>query len=209
MLEPSVVAWRNSAGATLVNLGEPSVSDELEANVRKRASRQDREAFRALVVAHQHAVHAVLAQMLFRAALADVEDLAQETFLRVHRALPRFEDHGPGHLRKWIVTIAARVAIDHLRRKRLPLESFDETVHRLPSRETDELAQFRRLGQRVEAALAELGAEQRSVLVLRQLHGLEYQEIAEALQIDLGTVKSRLHRARTRLEQLLIKERVG
>jgi RNA polymerase sigma-70 factor, ECF subfamily len=187
----------------------PSVPDETDANARKCALREDRAAFRALVVAHQHAVHAVLAQLLFRGAVADVDDLAQETFLRVHRALPRFEDHGPGRLKKWIVTIAARVAIDHLRRKRLPLESFDETVHRLPSREADELAQFRRLGQRVEAALAELGAEQRSVLVLRQLHGLEYQEIADALQIDLGTVRSRLHRARAKLELLLIKERVG
>lgn len=184
----------------------PDDADEI---ARKRALRGDRDAFRALVVGHQHAVHAVLAQMLLRGAIADVEDLAQETFLRVHRALPRFEDHGPGHLKRWIVTIAARVAIDHLRRRRLPLESFDETVHRLPSRSADELAQFRRLGHRVEAALAELGDEQRSVLVLRQLHDLEYQEIADALQIDLGTVKSRLHRARSKLQQLLVEERVG
>lgn len=185
------------------------MSDEHDGAARKRALRADREAFRALVIAHQHAVHAVLAQVLLRGSLADVEDLAQETFLRVHRALPRFEDRGPGHLKRWIVTIAARVAIDHLRRKRTPHESFDETVHRLPTAGTDELAGFRRLGHRVEAALTELGAEQRSVLVLRQLHGLEYQEIADALQVDLGTVKSRLHRARAKLQQLLIKERLG
>lgn len=168
-----------------------------------------REAFRALVLAHQHAVHAVLAQMLFRGAIADVEDLAQETFIRVHRALPRFEERGPGRLEKWIVTIAARVAIDHLRRRRAPAESFDETVHRLPTAGADELAQFRRLGERVEKALAEIGAEQRSVLVLRQLHGLEYQEIADALQLDLGTVKSRLHRARARLQELLARSESG
>jgi RNA polymerase sigma-70 factor (ECF subfamily) len=82
-------------------------------------------------------------------------------------------------------------------------------VHRLPTPSADELAQFRRLGERVEKALAELGAEQRSVLVLRQLHGLEYQEIADALQIDLGTVKSRLHRARARLQELVARSESG
>ena len=173
-------------------------------DARKHSVREGGDAFRALVVAHQHAVHAVLAQMLFRGCIADVEDLAQETFLRVHRALPRFEPREPAQLKRWIVTIAARVAIDHLRLKRWPTESFDETVHPLASTSADELAQFRRLGREVEAALASLGDEQRNVLVLRQLHGLEYQEIADALQIDLGTVKSRLHRARAKLEQLLV-----
>ena len=167
------------------------------------------DAFRAIVLAHQHAVHAVLAQMLFRGSLADVDDLAQETFMRVHRGLPRFEDRGPGRLEKWIVTIAARVAIDHLRRRRAGHESFDETVHRLPTSGADELARFRRLGQRVEEALRELGPEQRAVLVLRQLHGLDYQEIADALGIDLGTVKSRLHRARAKLQELLARSESG
>jgi RNA polymerase sigma-70 factor (ECF subfamily) len=166
-------------------------------------------AFRALVVDHQDAVHAVLAQMLFRGATADVDDLAQETFLRVSRALPRFEPREPGHLARWIKTIAARVAIDHLRRKRPAVESFDERVHHLGGASADELAQFRRLGARVEAALTELGDEQRSVLVLRQLHGLDYREIADALQIDLGTVKSRLHRARARLRELTFEEKSG
>lgn len=174
-----------------------------------RAGRGQREAFRALVVDHQHAVHAVLAQILFKGALADVDDLAQETFLRVHRALPSFEPREPGHLARWVKTIAARVAIDHLRRKRPTTESFDERVHHLGSASADELAHFRQLGARVEAALVEIGDEQRSVLVLRQLHGLDYQEIADALQIDLGTVKSRLHRARAKLMQLTSEEKSG
>ncbi len=169
----------------------------------------DREGFRALVLAHQHVVHAVIAQLLLRGSLADVEDLAQETFMRVHRGLPRFEWHDAAHTKKWIVTIAARVAIDYLRRKRAPTESFDETVHRLSPAETDELVRFRRLGERIEAALAELGDEQRSVLVLRQLHGLDYQEIADLLGVDLGTVKSRLFRARAKLQQAARKESSG
>jgi RNA polymerase sigma-70 factor, ECF subfamily len=173
------------------------------------ALREQRKAFRALVLDHQHAVHAVLAQILFRGALADVDDLAQETFLRVHRALPRFEPREPAHRERWIKTIAARVAIDHLRRKRPSTESFDERVHRLDGASADELARFRQLGAHVEAVLAEMGDEHRSVLVLRQLHGLDYQEIADALQIDLGTVKSRLHRARAKLHQLTVEEKSG
>jgi RNA polymerase sigma-70 factor (ECF subfamily) len=184
------------------------VADDDDGSPRAPTAREGRDAFRALVAAHQHAVHAVIAQLLLHGSVADVEDLAQETFLRVHGALPRFEGDS-AHLKKWIVTIAARVAIDHLRRKRVNHESFDETVHRLATAGADELAQFRRLGARVEAALVELGVEHRSVLVLRQLHGLEYQEIADTLQIDLGTVKSRLHRARAKLEQLLVQERSG
>lgn len=168
-----------------------------------------RERFRAVVVAHQHVVHAVLAQLLFRGTLADVEDLAQETFVRVYRGLPRFEWREPAQLKRWVVTIAARVAIDHLRIKRVPIEPFDETVHRISPHGADELTRFRKLGDRIEAVLAELGDEQRSVLVLRQLHGLDYQEIADALELDLGTVKSRLHRARAKLQQALLKEHSG
>lgn len=182
--------------------------NDAEDRAERRPARAAPEAFRALVVAHQRAVHAVLAQLLFRGSLADVDDLAQETFVRVHRALPRFAGDD-AHKRKWIVTIAARVAIDHLRRGRGGDEPFDESVHVLPSASADELAQYRRLEQRVETALAELGAEQRAVLVLRQLHGFEYQEIAELLGIDLGTVKSRLHRARAKLEHSLAEERSG
>lgn len=147
--------------------------------------------------------------MLFNSSTADVDDLAQETFLRVFRGLPRFEDKGPGRLKKWILTIAARIAIDHLRRTRPPQETFDEAVHGPSTARTDELAQFRHLSDRVDRALGELGAEQRSVLVLRQLHAFDYQEIADILQIDLGTVKSRLHRARARLRNALTEEPSG
>jgi RNA polymerase sigma-70 factor (ECF subfamily) len=174
-----------------------------------RGSQPDRSAFRALVLAHEPAVHALLARIVFRGAVADVDDLAQETFIRVHRALAQFEDRGPRSLEKWILTIATRVAIDHLRKHHRPHEPFDEGVHRLPMPTTDELSRLRRLSDRVERVLAELSAEQRAVLVLRDFHELEYREIADALGLDLGTVKSRLHRARTSVREALRKERSG
>ncbi|MGH1346201.1 MAG: RNA polymerase sigma factor [Nannocystales bacterium] len=165
--------------------------------------------FRDLVRAHQHDVHAVLARVLFRAALGDVDDLAQETFLRVHRSLSDLEDRGPAARRKWILTIAARIAIDHLRRRSFADAPFEEDVHRLPVPETDELARFRRLEARVEVALAGLTPEHRAVLVLRDLYGFEYAEVATSLELDLGTVKSRLHRARTRVRRALGKDGSG
>lgn len=171
--------------------------------------RVDEDEFRALVRAHERDVHAVLAQVLFRATLGDVDDLAQETFLRVHRSLPQFADRGPAARRRWILTIAARIAIDHLRKRTFADLPFDEDVHRLPVPATDELARFRRLEARVEAALSELSPEQRAVLVLRDLHGFEYAEVAASLQLDLGTVKSRLHRARQRVRRALQKDGNG
>ena len=165
--------------------------------------------FRALVRAHERDVHAVLAQVLFRATLGDVDDLAQETFLRVHRALPQFVERGAGARRRWVLTIAARIAIDHLRKRSFADLPFDEDVHRLPVAGTDELARYRRLEARVEVALRELTPEHRAVLVLRDLHGFEYAEVASSLGLDLGTVKSRLHRARQRVRTALKKDGNG
>lgn len=171
-------------------------------------SSSSRDAFRALVIEHQRAVHAVIAGIVFRGSIADVDDLAQEAFVRVHRALRSFEDRGPGALRRWILTIAARVAVDHVR-SRKPMTSFNEQVHCLRSRSADELARFRQLSRRVEAALDRLSPDQRAVLVLRDLYELDYREIAESTGADLGTVKSRLHRARAIVRNALEEERSG
>ena len=168
----------------------------------------DRAAFRALVIDHQRAVFAVISGVLLRGSIADVEDLAQETFVRVHRALPDFEERGPDSLRRWILTIAARVAVDHVRRRK-PHEPFDEGVHHLRSSAADELAKFRQLSVRLEAALDRLNPDQRAVLILRDLHGLDYRDVAKMLGADLGTVKSRLHRARDNVRNALKEENSG
>jgi len=165
--------------------------DELDELTLKRAQRGDDRACRELVRAYERRVFALLGRLLGR----DVEDLAQETFLRVFRALPAFSPAGPARLSTWILTIATRLALDELRRKRPQLPAPDAS---LPPE-----AEARALGRAIERAVAALAPDFRAAFLLREYHGLEYDEIARALEVDLGTVKSRLSRARAALREAL------
>lgn len=180
---------------------------ELDELTVRRAQRGDREARRALIERYQAPVHALLYRMLHPAGRGEVvEDLAQETFLRVLGALPRFSPVGPARLSTWILTIAARLAIDEARgpqRRARPLRLLAATAPPPEPRPDDE-AQRRSVAAAVRRAIAGLSPEHRAVLLLREYHDLDYPEIAQALQIDLGTVKSRLSRARAALREALL-----
>ncbi len=178
---------------------------ELDELTLERAKRGDALAFRELVRIHQGPVHALLGRMLIGvASFAEIEELAQETFVRVHRALPSFEHRGPGRLPKWILTIASNLAIDAMRsRKPRPLPLDEESASGDDS--ADELARRRRIARALEIAIAALPEDQRAVFLLREYHDFEYEEIAEALRINLGTVRSRLSRARAALRESLAK----
>lgn len=172
----------------------------------ERAKRGDEAAFRALVDAYKSAVFGLLSRMLVpRGRRALVEDLAQETFLRVFRALRSFGRDGRTNLLAWILTIASRLALDELRKPNLttPLDA----VPNLRSVErADARAEHRDAAFRVERALAAMAPEYSIVFMLRVGSGLEYDAIAHALGIDIGTVKSRLSRARAELRKALDEE---
>jgi RNA polymerase sigma-70 factor (ECF subfamily) len=171
---------------------------ELDDVTLARAQRGDTAACRALVERYQRPVFAILGRMCGRGR---AEDLAQETFLRVFKALAGFDRGGAARLSTWIVTIATRLALDELRRRPLRTVELDE---RLPSTSrADESAERRALDAALRRAITDLGPEQRAVVLLREVHGLEYEEIARALEVDLGTVKSRLARARAALRAAL------
>ena len=175
---------------------------ELDELTLRRAQRGDEAAWRELVTRHQHAVHGLIWRLLAGRSRHRAEDLSQETFVRVLRALPRFDLHGPAKLHTWILTIATRLALNELRRPEmgsLPDE---------PPAAEDAYApvERRRLAARIGAAMAALPPYQRATVVLRELHGLDYEEIAAALDIDVGTVKSRLSRARVALREALREE---
>jgi RNA polymerase sigma-70 factor (ECF subfamily) len=125
-------------------------------------------------------------------------DVAQETFMRVFRALPDWDPRGSARLSTWILTVATRAAIDELR-KRTPTGALVDVVDSAPPPPTE----LRSLRHAIERALGELVPEFRAVFVLREFHELSYQEIAGALDIDVGTVKSRLSRARAELRVAL------
>jgi RNA polymerase sigma-70 factor (ECF subfamily) len=178
--------------------------DDLDEITLTRARRGDQAAFASLVRRYQRPVHAVIGRILTGvASRAEVDELAQDVFLRVYRALPGFESQGPGRLTKWILTIAGRLAIDELRRARLPTDRAD--ADRIPAAgpSADAAATQGQLAAAVVRALETLTPEQRATFVLREFHDFEYDELARALDVDLGTVKSRLSRARTALRAAL------
>ncbi|HEU5057568.1 MAG TPA: sigma-70 family RNA polymerase sigma factor, partial [Kofleriaceae bacterium] len=179
--------------------GSAASPAELDELTLRRAQRGEPAACRALVERYQRPVFALLHRMMGAARRDRVEDLAQETFLSVFRSLGQFAPLGPARLSSWILTIASRRAIDDLRRagEAVPAALQDDALVS-PAR-ADERARRRDLGQRVERAIGDLGPDFRAAFLLREVHGLEYAEIARALSIDLGTVKSRLSRARAAL----------
>ena len=141
------------------------------------------------------------------------QDLVQETFIRVYRHLHRFDQSKK--FSTWIYTIASNLAKNELRnRSRNPLILFQaikknwEADHRPLEFEDstyspDELFRKRDLREKVELAVAELPEHHRVVFVLRELEGKSYDEISEITGVTLGTVKSRLNRARNRFAQII------
>jgi RNA polymerase sigma-70 factor, ECF subfamily len=183
----------------------PRGAPELDDVTLRRAQRGEAAACRLLVERYQGAVFALLGRVLGSRHRPFVEDLAQDTFLAVFRRLPEFSPVGPARLSTWILTIASRRAIDLLRRKE-PAGAMTLGVAIAP----DDIAadgaddrERRQLAAAIEAALAELAPPYRAAFVLYELHGLDYAEIAKALEIDAGTVKSRLSRARAALRTAL------
>ena len=166
----------------------------------RRAQRGDERAWRDLVERYQQPIHALIWRLLAGRARHRVEDLVQETFVRVLRALPAFDLAGPATLSTWMLTIATRLALNDLRRPEHGSIEVEPTAHE----RTDDPAERRRLGAAIATGVAALPDAQRAVLVLREYHDLDYQEIADVLELDLGTVKSRLARARTALRDHLV-----
>ena len=176
---------------------KPEGLDELSL---RRAQRGDERAWRDLIERYQRAVHALVWRLLAGRARHRTEDLVQETFVRVLRALPKFDPSGPATLGTWILTIATRLVLNELRRPEMQALS-DEP---LAVDRTDASAERRRLAAAIAEGVAKLPEAQRAVLVLREFHDLDYTEIADVLELDVGTVKSRLSRAREALREHLI-----
>jgi RNA polymerase sigma-70 factor (ECF subfamily) len=173
---------------------------ELDERTLGRAVRGDADAARALVELYQTRVFALVSRMLSGRGRATIEDAAQDTFLDVFRRLGKFEPAGRAKLSTWILTIAARRSIDELRRRRPTLLPDPERAGEVRA---DDRAVQREQAAAIEAALRELTPDLRAAFLLREYHELEYVEIASALEIDLGTVKSRLSRARAALRERL------
>lgn len=184
--------------------GAPADTGEVDAATLARAQARDPAAMTAFVRRYERRVYALVFRLLAGRPEAR-EDVAQECFLKVLRALPRFEPDLRARPSTWVLTIATRTCLDVLRRP-------DRVASPLPgpvasaAASPEESAAERQLGRRVEAAMARLPEEARAVLVLRAYHDFDYDEIAAALGLPVGTVKSRLGRARDALRAALEEE---
>lgn len=160
-------------------------------------------AFDEIVRRYQRRVYATALRIVRRHDLAD--DVTQEAFLRAHRALASFDRERP--FGPWICRIAANLAINHVRSPQSREEALDEAgLGESPASGADgPLSAVLENEARalLEAAVARLPAEQRAVFVLRTFEDLSYSEIAEALDLSVGTVMSRLSRAREKLRASL------
>lgn len=163
--------------------------------------RGEAEAFEALVVTYQHRVFSIAVRML--GDRSEAEDVAQEVFLRVHRSIRGFR--GEAKLSTWLYAITSRLCLNRLKSGSHQRKAGETALERIADGRPDPGATLEasELDAALHRAIAELDDERRIVVVLRDLHGLSYEEIATALDLELGTVRSRLHRARMELKERL------
>ncbi len=154
----------------------------------------DTSAFGTLVLRYRQLVLGIAYRVCGDAALA--EDVAQDTFVRVWNRLHTFRPEGS--MRGWLCRIATNMTIDALRRQR-PTVDVEQVALEAPGGRPEAAALRSERAAAVRSAIAKLPVETRATLVLREYEGMSYQEIADSLEIPVGTVKSRLNDARRRL----------
>jgi RNA polymerase sigma-70 factor (ECF subfamily) len=130
---------------------------------------------------------------------SDAEEVAQETFVRVFRGLAAFR--GDSQLSTWIYRLTVNAALSHLARRGRRQEVSDDVLTDVPA--APEPERDPALASRIEAALAQLPAGYRAILVLHDVEGLSHEECAAILECRIGTCKSQLHKARARMRDLL------
>ena len=175
--------------------------NELDLELVKRVQRGEKSAFDLLVLKYQHRIGAVIGR--FVPDHAEAQDIAQESFMRAYRALANFR--GDAQFYTWLYRIAVNTAKNHLvAMKRRPPTSdveVDDAEHftgaRMQDNDTPEHELLREeIAREVSETVASLPEELRQAITLREVDGLSYEEIAETMDCPIGTVRSRISRAR-------------
>jgi RNA polymerase sigma-70 factor (ECF subfamily) len=196
-----MVEWPALRGGEILN--------DSETDLVQRCRAGDEAAWRDLVARHTRRVFGIAYRFVGR--VDEAEDLTQEIFVRIYQSLDRYRNT-EGAFTTWVSTVARNLAIDNYRRRReekLRQDHDPGTLERMPSNQESPL---RALEQEdrvrlVHRGLKSLPADLREPLVLCDLQGLPYDEIAATLQIPLGTVKSRINRGRLELAKRLVAAR--
>ena len=185
---------------------------EQELTIIRRVQHGDTEAFSVLVAAYEKNVFNVALQLTGNRE--DAQDMAQEAFLKAYNSLPSFR--GDSKFSSWLYRIVSNVCLDFKRRQsRRPSSSLtveDDEGETLQldiadeSQSPEALLERKLTREAVRRGLASLPDEQRQILLLREIQGLSYEEIAEAMDLEPGTVKSRIFRARKKLCAFLLQD---
>ena len=170
-----------------------------ERNLVERCRRGDEGAFQELVEEHRSLVFALIARVI--PDRSRTEDAAQDVFLRMYRGLPYFR--GESRLSTWIYRIVANVCAQEAARRPAPASLDDDRARppapAAPDRQLSDLE----LRERLEKAIARLPPNQRLLVAAHYLEGIQYEDLAEALDIPMGTVKTHLYRAKQQLRRML------
>ena len=187
---------------------------EIDQALVERVQKGDKAAFELLVAKYHRKIIRLVSRLVRDAA--EVEDVTQEAFIKAYRALPQFR--GESAFYTWLYRIAVNTAKNHLatQGRRAPTsteanaeeaETFAEADQRRDINTPESLLMSKQIAQTVNAAMEALPDELRTAITLREIEGLSYEEIAEAMGCPIGTVRSRIFRAReaiaSRLRPLL------
>lgn len=173
----------------------------------QKAQEGDRKAFEALITLHSRGVYNLA--LGYTGRHHDAEEIAQTVFLKAWKALPQFR--GGAGFSTWLYRLTLNACTDHYRREKkrrgdLSLDDPDLAPIRDTAPSPEEIVLRREEQAILRKALAELPEQHRVVLILREMDGLDYKEIAQVLEVEMGTVKSRLARARRALRDKLLSE---
>jgi RNA polymerase sigma-70 factor (ECF subfamily) len=183
---------------------------DIDQQLVERVQRGDKAAFDLLVTKYQRKIFRLLSRMVRDPA--EVEDVAQEAFIKAYRALPNFR--GDSAFYTWLYRIAINTAKNWLvsQGRRAPTsteaeiedaETFDDGEHLRDLNTPDAMLLTRQVADAVNRAIEELPEDLRTAIVLRELEGLSYEEIAETMNCPIGTVRSRIFRAREAIAEEL------
>lgn len=169
--------------------------------------RGDRDSFNQLMVRWERPIYALAYRTLGRED--EARDICQETFLRAYRALPNFR--GQAKFSSWLYRIALNLCRDWIRKERRApvvqppedVDLFDLAAAAEPSESIEDLVARKDMSRLVEQAMARLPEEQRTAILLKEYHGLTFQEIADLVGCPLSTVKTRLYQGLTVLRREL------
>ena len=201
---PRSIERPHPAAGAAARMGE----NELDLELVKRVQRGEKSAFDLLVLKYQHRIGAVIGR--FVPDHAEAQDIAQESFMRAYRALHNFR--GDAQFYTWLYRIAVNTAKNHLvAMKRRPPTSdveVDDAEHftgaRMQDNDTPEHELLREeIAREVSETVASLPEELRQAITLREVEGLSYEEIAETMDCPIGTVRSRIFRAREAIDARL------